>query len=363
MATALRLLVFLHVAVKQRAFQTELQAATEGVAVTAVGRIADFDRALQEGQDAVLTLPVVLAARGLAPALRGMHHGFTEEPYALIAVDALPDPARVNTVGALDLLGRDGTDAFVRGLIGGKPKVERVTKVEDLLPLLQMQRVDAIVLCGSPVPGAQGRQPPQPGRARAGDGGGSAGGRQGGRRGTRSAGRPQAASGRALRVAGSGRVALARRAPRRREFLLSLPICAGAVVACSSAGRRLGSGSRYVELASSAPSHASKGTIRVAMPETRQTREVWTGLSDELSPDYSLVAVRAEGSATADAIAEAVRRHPPLGIVLMNNPTVTASRNFQHRSSAAKVSARRHRDDLLPGGTSLADRQRHRHQL
>lgn len=146
MATALRLLVFLHVAVKQRAFQTELQAAMEGVTVTAVGRIADFDRVLQEGQDAVLTLPVVLAARGLAPALRGMHHGSTDEPYTLIAVDALPDPARVNTVGALDLLGRDGTDAFVHGLIGGKPKVERVTKVEDLLPLLQMQRVDAIVL-------------------------------------------------------------------------------------------------------------------------------------------------------------------------------------------------------------------------
>jgi hypothetical protein len=114
--------------------------------VTAVGRIADFDRALQEGQDAVLTLPVVLAARGLTPLLRGMHRGSTEERYALIAVDAVPDPARINTVGALDLLGRDGTDAFVQGLVGAKPKVERVTKVEDLLPLLQMQRVDAIVL-------------------------------------------------------------------------------------------------------------------------------------------------------------------------------------------------------------------------
>jgi hypothetical protein len=145
-ATALRLLVFLHVAVKQRAFQTELQAALDGVAVTAVGRIADFDRALQEGQDAVLTLPVVLAARGLTPVLRGMHRGSPEERYALIAVDVVPDAARISAVGALDLLGRDGTNAFVQGLVGGKPKVERVTKFEDLLPLLQMQRVEAIVL-------------------------------------------------------------------------------------------------------------------------------------------------------------------------------------------------------------------------
>ena len=44
-----RLLVFLHVAAKQRAFQTELQAALPGIVVTAVGRTGDFDRALGEG--------------------------------------------------------------------------------------------------------------------------------------------------------------------------------------------------------------------------------------------------------------------------------------------------------------------------
>jgi hypothetical protein len=34
----------------------------------------------------------------------------------------------------------------VQTLVGASPKLERVTKVEDLLPLLQMQRVDAILL-------------------------------------------------------------------------------------------------------------------------------------------------------------------------------------------------------------------------
>ncbi|HTU60598.1 MAG TPA: hypothetical protein VMF89_19235 [Polyangiales bacterium] len=140
------LLVFLHVAVKQRAFQGELESALGGISVTAVGRIGDFDRALKEGQDAVLSLPVVLTARGLAPKLRGQRGGSTEEKYALVGVDKSPDPAAVGAVGALDLLGRDGTNGFVHGLLGAKPKVERVTKVEDLLPLLQMQRVDAIVL-------------------------------------------------------------------------------------------------------------------------------------------------------------------------------------------------------------------------
>jgi hypothetical protein len=145
-SVAPKLLVFLHVAVKQRAFQGELQAALNGIDVTAVGRIGDFDRALQEGPDAVLTLPVVLSARGLSANLHGRHQGATDEAYALVGADSAPDPAKIQSVGALDLLGRDGTDAFVSGILHARPKVERVTKVEDLLPLLQMQRVDAILL-------------------------------------------------------------------------------------------------------------------------------------------------------------------------------------------------------------------------
>lgn len=143
---AQKLLVFLHVAVKQRAFQGELQSALAGIDVTAVGRIGDFDRALQEHPDAVLTLPLVLTARGLGPSLRGRRQGAQDEVYSLVGADAMPDPAKIQTVGALDLLGRDGTDSFVNRILGARPKVERVTKVEDLLPLLQMQRVDAIVL-------------------------------------------------------------------------------------------------------------------------------------------------------------------------------------------------------------------------
>ena len=145
-SAAPKLLVFLHVAVKQRAFQGELQAALVGIEVTAVGRIGDFDRALTDGPDAVLTLPVVLSARGLNASLRGRRQGSLDEAYALVGTDSAPDPVKIQSVGALDLLGRDGTEAFVKHVVGRQPKVERVTKVEDLLPLLQMQRVDAILL-------------------------------------------------------------------------------------------------------------------------------------------------------------------------------------------------------------------------
>jgi hypothetical protein len=132
--------------VKQRAFQNSLGAGLPGVTTTAVGRIADFERALRDAPDAVLTLPVVLSAKGLSPTLRGAAGGSTEERYALLGAGSSPDPSRVASVGALDILGREGTNQFVRTLVRAEPRVERVTKVEDLLPLLQMQRVEAVLL-------------------------------------------------------------------------------------------------------------------------------------------------------------------------------------------------------------------------
>jgi putative ABC transport system substrate-binding protein len=69
--------------------------------------------------------------------------------------------------------------------------------------------------------------------------------------------------------------------------------------------------------------------VVVFMPETKQTREVWTGLSDELRDDFSLVAVKVQGSNAAAIIARAMREHRPSGTVLMNNPTVLAYREYQ----------------------------------
>jgi hypothetical protein len=140
------LLVFLHAALKQRAFQSQLQEALAGIAVTAVGRTADFERGLEERPDAVLALPLALSAHHLTPTLQGVRKGAPDETYVLVGVDAAPDPARVATVGVIDFLGREGMNAFVTSLLGTRPRVERVTKVEDLLPLLQLQLVEAIVL-------------------------------------------------------------------------------------------------------------------------------------------------------------------------------------------------------------------------
>lgn len=121
----------------------------------------------------------------------------------------------------------------------------------------------------------------------------------------------------------------------RRTFVLSLPLSAGAA-ACATATRRPREATGYVELAAANLAAAAKATILVVMPETPQTREVWTGLSDELAGQYRLIAVRAEGATAAAAIGEGMRRHRPAAVVLMNNPTVVAYRKFQRESGLAK---------------------------
>ena len=118
----------------------------------------------------------------------------------------------------------------------------------------------------------------------------------------------------------------------RRGFL-TLPVAAALASACASSARVLQRSSDYFEIAITNPRTAPKGTIVVAMPETVQTREVWTGLEDELGRDYRLVAVRVDGPGAAPVIAEAIRRHQPAALVLMNNPTVAAYRTFQDQSA------------------------------
>ncbi|HEY5958526.1 MAG TPA: hypothetical protein VIV60_18315 [Polyangiaceae bacterium] len=120
----------------------------------------------------------------------------------------------------------------------------------------------------------------------------------------------------------------------RREFLFTVPLVAGVVLGCGAGNQQSSSAQPLVEIATSSPGAAEARTILVCMPETTQTKEVWKGLSDELSRDYKLVAVRVERSSDAPLIAEGIKRYRPDGLVLMNNPTVTAYQDLQKNTHA-----------------------------
>jgi hypothetical protein len=119
----------------------------------------------------------------------------------------------------------------------------------------------------------------------------------------------------------------------RRDFLYLLPGAMGFAACASMRTSVLSTGGALVEIDTSTPPGTAQGTILVAMPETAQTKEVWASLRDELGNDYRLVAIRVDGPSAWPAMAEALRRHKPSAIVLMNNPTVAAYRLYQDQSA------------------------------
>ncbi len=121
----------------------------------------------------------------------------------------------------------------------------------------------------------------------------------------------------------------------RRVFLAAIPLCASGL-ACSPTSQGETPGLAYVELASSRSPAQTRGRVVVFMPETMQTREVWSSLRDELEQDFDLVAVKVEEKTAVSPIREAIRRHRPSGLVLMNNPTVAAYREYQRANSGGR---------------------------
>jgi hypothetical protein len=126
-------------------FQKLLARAMPGTQVVVFGRHRDFETGLADGPDGVLTLEPILRAKQLRPVVVGSNTSGSTEPYALISVGRAVEPTTVASVGAVDILGRQGMKEFVASLLGASPKIEPVTKVEDLLPLLQLASVDAVL--------------------------------------------------------------------------------------------------------------------------------------------------------------------------------------------------------------------------
>lgn len=145
-ASAPSLAVFVHVDAKLRYFQGLLRDALPSVDVTVYSRFGDVVQAIDGGAHALLALRSVLEYQGLKLATSGHVAGQTTEPYVLIANGRQVDPKSVRRVGTVDLLGRKGTQQWVERLLNANPEVNRVTKFEDLLPMLQLEMADAVLL-------------------------------------------------------------------------------------------------------------------------------------------------------------------------------------------------------------------------
>lgn len=145
-----RLYVFVNSTEKPRTLQKKLEDGLPGVSVTVFGRFRDFETAIEDSRpDAVLALQPVLTEIGMKPSLQGTFQSSPSESYALLSIGTAVTPsATANlTIGSVDILGRTKMKTFVGKLLGTRsPKVKLVTKVEDLLPLLQFEQADVVLL-------------------------------------------------------------------------------------------------------------------------------------------------------------------------------------------------------------------------
>ncbi len=121
----------------------------------------------------------------------------------------------------------------------------------------------------------------------------------------------------------------------RREFLAFASGIAGAWACARSSGRQVRTPTGGQALHAQ-PGPANARTVLALMPDTPQTQAVWTGLSDELGGEFSLVAVQVEDRDSSQVIADAVQRYRPSALVLMNNPTVAAYRHYLTLPNAAR---------------------------
>src|SRR6185295_10518317 len=99
--------------------------------------------------DAAIAPAPVLEAFGQAVKLQGTLRGQPTEPYILLSAQTLSlESLASKTIGSVDLVGRSDLPGFVGSVLHlpNSPRIQRVTKVEDLLQLLRFGKADAVLL-------------------------------------------------------------------------------------------------------------------------------------------------------------------------------------------------------------------------
>lgn len=116
--------------------------------VRVFGKSEEFRQQLSEQSPrAVLSLPLVFESLpNLQAYTQGNRDGQLKERAVLLSLDS---PVQINNIGKLrlgliDLLGRKKTQDYINGLFRENVQIVRVTKLEDLAPLILFNMADAI---------------------------------------------------------------------------------------------------------------------------------------------------------------------------------------------------------------------------
>jgi hypothetical protein len=143
------LYVYVHTDAKSASLEKGLQDKLPALEVTVFGRFRDFEEAMSSRKpDGVVAIAPLVASLNVPVVLQGNRGDHDWESYVLLSPgQPLEGSLSGKMIGVVDLLGRDGTQDFVTKLLKTPDvKLKRVTKMEDLLPLLQFSAADGVLV-------------------------------------------------------------------------------------------------------------------------------------------------------------------------------------------------------------------------
>ncbi|MBD3418759.1 MAG: hypothetical protein GF398_01450 [Chitinivibrionales bacterium] len=145
-----KLFVFYPTPARPQTIQKELARSCPDFEVTVFGRYKDFVlRIKRESPAAIIAHPLIVdSCRGYRTEKKGLYAKKTNESFVLVSLGnpVNTDSLRALTIGVIDFLGRNGMQSFVTQFFSNQPRIKRVTKLEDLLPLLSFNMVNAILV-------------------------------------------------------------------------------------------------------------------------------------------------------------------------------------------------------------------------
>ena len=147
------LFVFVPTDVRAKAMQQDISTVCPNVAVTVFGRGKDFRRQIKQNPpNGILSLlPIINHLGTFNTVLKGSKNGDTQEKFVIVSVGSplnVKDVAH-KKIGIVDLLGRKPMGKFIADFFPVAVKLKRVTKTDDLLPLLTFGSVEAVLVSES----------------------------------------------------------------------------------------------------------------------------------------------------------------------------------------------------------------------
>src|SRR5512133_688998 len=145
------LYIFYPSIVRPQTIQDKVETVFQGTTVTVFGRYNDFSAKIEiEPPDMVITKTMLIKQLGsYTPVLHGYRNGKSEDSYVLLSINQPVDLKSITSetlIGTIDIMGRNGMNTFVSQFFPTTPKLKRVTKMEDLLPLLTFNMTVAVLV-------------------------------------------------------------------------------------------------------------------------------------------------------------------------------------------------------------------------